>query len=80
MDSPVVRTAPINKVMAARGRSFQSPIMMAKTAVRRGWIHGATTMAPITTAALLASNPRLAIRLAPKVSTTNDSLSAASPS
>lgn len=38
---------------------------------RRGSIQGAINIAPITTALLLASKPRVAIMLAARVSTTN---------
>ena len=41
-------------------------------------IQGATTIAPITTAGLLASNPRVAMSPAPILSTMNTSSSAAS--
>ncbi|WP_239420473.1 hypothetical protein [Synechococcus sp. KORDI-100] len=53
---------------------------MANTPVRSGMIHGATTMAPITTAALSANSPMVAIKHAPRVRITKGWLSSASES
>ena len=68
------------RVISDRDNSLACPIRIANTATLSGRIQGATTMAPMTTAELLASNPKLAIKLAPIVRTMNYSLSRASPS
>ena len=80
VDNNVVIATPMARVISARNNSFLSPIKLPNTRARKGRIHGATTIAPITTAALLARSPRVAIRLAPIVKTTYDSSTASSPS
>ena len=72
--------APAASVISDRDNSLACPIGIANTVNLSGRIQGATTMAPMTTAELLASNPKLAIKLAPMVRTMKDSFSRASPS
>ncbi len=71
-------TTPSNRVRRARRNIFSRPRRISKAMACSGRIQGATTMAPITTPALLASRPRVAIRVAPTVSTTNTRLKLAS--
>ena len=66
----VVLATPMLRVRDALSNNPQSPTRMAKTPVRSGRIQGATTMAPITTAVLSESNPKVAISPAPMLSTT----------
>jgi uncharacterized membrane protein len=66
----VVITTLLARVISARNNSFLSPIKLPNTMAHMGRIPGATTIARNCTAALLARNPRVAIRLAPIVSTT----------
>ena len=72
--------APASRVISDRDNSLAFPIRIANTATLSSRIQGATTMAPMTTADLLASNPKLAIKLALIVRTMKDSLSCASQS
>ena len=72
--------APVARMIIDRYSSLACLIRIANTATLSGRIQGATTMAPMTTAELLASNPKLAIKLAPIVRTMKNSLSRASQS
>lgn len=64
-----VRATPTSRERRAVSTSRSRPCRVAKAAARSGSIHAATSMAPMTTAPLLASNPRVAIRPAATVST-----------
>ena len=65
-----VMPTPTARVSNARPTRASRPSRIAKEALRRGRIQGAINIAPITTAALSANSPRVAIRLAATVSTT----------
>ena len=65
-----VIATPTARVRRARPTSANRPSKIAKEALRRGRIQGAINIAPITTAALSANSPRVAIKLAATVSTT----------
>ena len=62
---------PTSRVRRARPTMARRPWAISKAIAWRGMIQGATTMAPITTPGLLASRPRVAISVAPTVSTRN---------
>ena len=76
IDRVNVIPAPVTRVISDRDNSLACPIRIANTATRSGRIHGATTMAPMITALLSATKPRLA----PTVRTMKDSFSRDSPS
>ena len=54
-------TTPTISARAARPRSRGSPRTSARAMPKMGVINGATSMAPMTTAVLLATRPKLAI-------------------
>ena len=70
INNRVVISTPVTRVINERNNSFQSPINLPNTRALKGRIQGATTIAPVATAALLARSPRVPIRLAPIVKTT----------
>lgn len=71
-----VITTPSSRVSTAVPTRRNRPCRIAKARARSGNIHGAINIAPITTALLLASSPRVAIIPAARVMSTTNSWSA----